>query len=215
MEKHSIVIIIPAYNETKTIAKVIKQASAFGTVIIVNDNSSDNTQTKAESTGAIVVTHLHNLGYDEALNSGFKKANELNCDFMISLDADGQHDPKLIQLFIDSWKDGFDLVLGTRDQLPRIAEKIFALYAKYRFNISDPCCGLKGYSSKLYQQRKYFNSYNSIGTELAFFGVKNNYRHKEITFEVKNRLDEPRFGSSIKANGKILRAMLMSLFRRL
>lgn len=214
MDIHKIAIIIPAYNEAKTVVKIIEQCSVFGVVIIVNDNSDDDTQSKAESAGAIVVNHKQNLGYDGALNSGFKKANELDCDFMITLDADGQHEPKLIKLFINQLDIGFDLVLGVRDKLPRVAEIIFALYAKYRFNISDPCCGLKGYSSRLYRKKKYFNSYNSIGTELAFFGVKNNYKYIEIPFKVKNRLDLPRFGNSIKANIKILKSMFISILKK-
>ena len=93
MDRSRVAIVIPAFNEEKTISKVVRAANKFGKSIVVNDGSKDNTGEIAKRSGAIVFMHKINLGYDAALNTGFKKAAKLKFDYIITLDADGQHDP--------------------------------------------------------------------------------------------------------------------------
>ena len=70
--------------------------------------SNDSTVKLAKKYGAIVITHEKNYGYDQALNTGFKKAADLGMQIIISLDADGQHDPFLIKRFVNSiWGEIF------------------------------------------------------------------------------------------------------------
>ena len=215
MDRCDLGLVIPAYNEEATIAKVINEVSLFGIPIVVNDASSDKTAQVAEEAGATVVTHDDNMGYDAALNTGFKKANDLNCKYIITLDADGQHDPKLLSSIIKKFKKNYDLVLCIRHKLPRVSEKIFSIYSNYKFNIHDPCCGLKGYSIELFREKGAFDTYQSIGTELAFFGVKQGYKMTEILFVVNDRLDSPRFGNSIRANLKIFRSLYNAIKRNI
>lgn len=211
MDRSKIGLVIPAYNESATIYDVVKAASEYGQPIVVNDCSNDDTAQLAEQAGAVVVNHSTNLGYDAALNSGFIKAAELDCQFVVTLDADGQHNPKLIQKFIDELDKGIDIVLGVRSNKPRISEHLFALMTCIRFGIKDPLCGMKGYNIKVYNQLGYFDSYRSIGTELMLFAVRNRLSRVQIPFKVGERQDAPRFGSSLKANIKILRAMSLSM----
>ncbi len=214
MRKHKkIGLIIPAYNEEKTLAGVVAKASKYGIPIVVDDASTDATAKVAENEGAVVVSHVTNLGYDKALNSGCQKALEIGCVAFITLDADGQHDPELLSIFIDKLNEGYELVLGVRHKLPRMAEMLFSFYSKRKFGISDPCCGMKGYSIELYREKGVFDTYHSIGTELAFFGVINEYRYVEVPFCVNDRVDKARFGNSIKANYRILKAIIKSIFR--
>lgn len=211
MDRSKIGLVIPAYNECETIFNVVKEASEYGQPIVVNDCSNDNTAELALKAGATVVNHTVNLGYDNALNSGFARANELGCKFVITLDADGQHNTQLIQKFIDALEQGADIALGVRDTKPRFSEHLFALTTKVRFGIKDPLCGMKGYKIEVYNKLGHFDSYQSIGTELMLFSVKNNLVHKQIPFKVNERQDTPRFGSSFKANFKILKAMVLSM----
>ena len=95
-----VAIIVPAFNEENTIGHVVDSISSYGTVIVINDASTDNTLKEAKKMGAIVVTHSENKGYDEALNSGFRKASELNKEAVITFDADGQHSHELLPVFI-------------------------------------------------------------------------------------------------------------------
>ena len=211
MDRSKIGLVIPAYNESATIYDVVKAASEYGQPIVVNDCSNDDTAKLAKQAGALVVDHLTNLGYDAALNSGFAKAAELDCQFIITLDADGQHNPKLIQNFIDELDKGVDVVLGVRSNKPRASEHLFAFMTRVRFGIQDPLCGMKGYNIQAYNKLGHFDSYRSIGTELMLFAARNKLSMVQIPFKVGERQDAPRFGSSLKANIKILRAMSLSI----
>jgi len=189
-------------------------ASAYGMPIVVDDGSSDDTGTVAERAGAVVVRHERNLGYDAALNSGVKKAFESGYRYAITLDADGQHDPQIVSQFIQKFEQGSQLVIGRRSKMARIAESIFGSYTARVYGIEDPLCGMKGYCWKLYESLGYVDSFNSIGTELALYGAKKGVRISQVNVEVREREGQPRFGSGISANLKILRAMLLGIFKR-
>lgn len=211
MDKHCIGIVIPAFNEAETIGQVIKDAARYGTPVVVDDASNDGTADVALAMGAKVVIHKVNRGYDAALNSGFQRASEMRMQVVITLDADGQHDPSLIQEFINGIESGFDVVLGVRGRHQRLAENLFALYTRARYGLNDPLCGMKAYKIFLYQKLGHFDSYGSIGTELMLFAVKNGYQYCQIPIAVRDRMDSPRFGKIFAANYKIMRAMLLSM----
>jgi glycosyltransferase involved in cell wall biosynthesis len=208
LEKFEVAIVIPAFNESNTITQVIKSASRYGIVIVVNDSSTDDTKEKAIRAGAIVVSHSRNRGYDVALNTGFKEADSRNCFAIITFDADGQHPPHMLKTYIDQLVvNQIDLVLGFRPCTARFSEWVFQYYTKIKYHWNDPLCGMKGYSMKMYRDKGLFDSCNSIGTELALFGITNKYRHCEISLPIAKRLDRPRFSSTIKSNFLIFRAL--------
>lgn len=213
MDKYKIAIVIPAFNEEATIYDVVQSVKEYGVVIVVNDASTDRTKQMAKNAGAVVVSHEENKGYDGALNSGFLKAEELNCKAIITFDADGQHSAESIEKYINELRGGVDMVLGIRPKSARISEKLFMYYSRYRFNWSDPLCGMKGYSMKLYQKRGYFDSKNSIGTELAVYGLENNFPYTQVQIAIAQRQDKPRFASIFKSNFKIMKALLELIFR--
>lgn len=151
---------IPAYNEEKTIAKVVLLAQRFVDVVIVcDDGSQDMTGDIAQKLGAVVVKHDVNEGYGAALQSLFKKARALNTDILITLDADGQHDalelPKLIQPITESKAD---IVIGSRfleenkgiPSYRRLGIKFLTKLTSSGANnhISDAQCGLRAYNKR-------------------------------------------------------------------
>lgn len=209
MDRSRVALIIPAYNEAGTIFDVVKSAMPFGSPIVVDDGSSDGTALIAEEAGAKVVLHTKNSGYDSALNSGFKEASDLGFEVIITLDADGQHNPMLLVRFIEKINEGADVVLGVRDKRPRIAEDIFAWCSQLKYDISDPLCGMKAYRINVYNSLGYFDSYQSIGTELMLSAVKSGFLMDEVNFNVRDRIDEPRFGRVWQANIKIIRSMFL------
>ena len=213
MERFKVAIVIPAFNEEGTIGHVVKSAIGYGTVIVVNDCSVDNTAIEAKKSGAIVINHRSNKGYECALNTGFIKSNELNVDAIITFDADGQHPRAYLEKYILELKNGIDLVLGVRPNTARLSEWFFKLYTKKRLNWHDPLCGMKGYHIKLYHDQGYFDSLKLVGTELALFGLKNDYSHVQISINILKREDKPRFSSYIKSNVSIFGALLK--FRKL
>ena len=129
MEKCRVGIVIPALNESATITSIVEAVGKYGVPIVVDDGSTDNTASLALGSGAVVVVHEVNRGYDVALNSGFIKAAELGSKIIITVDADGQHDPLLIQQFIDAIELGADVVVGVRSRRQRFAEHLFAWYS--------------------------------------------------------------------------------------
>jgi glycosyltransferase involved in cell wall biosynthesis len=192
----------------------VQSVKEYGIVLVVNDASSDKTKQMAESAGAIVINHKDNKGYDGALNSGFKWAEELDCDGVITFDADGQHSVKILSQYINHLEKGMDLVLGIRPKTQRFAEWVFKIYTNFFINWSDPLCGMKGYSMKLYKNKGCFDSYNSIGTELAAYGIVNGYKYIEINIPLIVRDDVPRFGSSIRSNIMIFKALINLTLRK-
>ena len=213
MDRSRVAIVIPAFNEEKTISKVVRAANKFGKPIVINDGSKDNTGEIAKRSGAIVFMHKINLGYDAALNTGFKKAAKLKFDYIITLDADGQHDPRLLKRFINLLKSGAPMVLGVRNKKARLAEHFFGFYTNYRYGVKDPLCGLKGYRLQSYKLIKYFDNYNSIGTELMLRIILSGKNFNQVCFNVKKRDGKARFGSSIISNLKILRSLLIWIFK--
>ena len=107
---------IPAYNEEKTIARVVLGAQKHAHVVIVcDDGSSDLTGEIAGRLGAVVVRHERNLGYGAALQSLFKHARALKADVLVTFDSDGQHDPAQIPLLVKPIDEGVaEVVLGSR-----------------------------------------------------------------------------------------------------
>jgi glycosyltransferase involved in cell wall biosynthesis len=110
-----ILVCIPAFNEAKSIAEIIKKSKKYADGIIVyDDGSTDDTHEVAVSAGATVIRSSENKGYGVAIRSLFQAAKEQNADIMVTLDSDGQHNPDQIPPLIEPLKQGFDLVIGSR-----------------------------------------------------------------------------------------------------
>ncbi len=93
----SVCAIIPAYNESATISKVVQEARKYvDTVFVIDDGSSDETAKLAQDSGAEVIQHRANLGIGKTLQSGYTAAMNSCCEYIVQLDSDGQHDPKYI-----------------------------------------------------------------------------------------------------------------------
>jgi len=211
MEKYQVAIVIPAFNEENTIFGVVQSVKRYGAVIVVNDASTDRTQEMAEKAGAITIMHENNKGYDGALNSGFSKAEELNCRMVVTFDADGQHNANLLEEYIRLIDSGFQVVIGKRDKLQRVGEYIFSWVAQIKWGIVDPLCGMKAYHIDIYKNMGYFDSYNSIGTEMSIFASKNSTSIAQLPIMINKRVDKPRFGNRISSNIRILKAIFYGL----
>jgi glycosyltransferase involved in cell wall biosynthesis len=111
-----ILAVIPAHDEGPRIGAVVRGASAHLPVLVVDDGSTDDTAARAEEAGATVVAQRPNQGKGAALRAGFRHAIAADCEAVITLDGDGQHDPAEIPRFLRAHADGRpDLVIGRRD----------------------------------------------------------------------------------------------------
>lgn len=109
-------IIIPAFNEEIHLPAVIEKARQYLPVLVIDDGSVDRTADLAKRAGAIVYQQIPNQGKGAALQRGFREALLLDYNFFLTLDADGQHDPSEIPLFLQEYQHyQSDLIIGYRD----------------------------------------------------------------------------------------------------
>jgi len=113
--------LIPAWNEATLVGPVVEATRAYLPVLVVDDGSHDDTDGVAEAAGSMVVRHPQNQGKGVALMTGFTWALERGYEAVLTLDADGQHDPAEIPEFLAAYEaDAGDLIVGRRDfsQMP-------------------------------------------------------------------------------------------------
>ena len=166
-DRKEVLIIIPAYNEEKTIVNLLRrleqpEIAAVADVLVMNDASSDSTNWVTKERRHAVVTHVFNLGYGSALQLGYKYAIRKGYRYVIQMDADGQHDPEnVLCLYKELQKEDEegklpDIVLGSRfmegsESFPISAAKRFAFVLFRNMirigtgkRITDPTTGLQG-----------------------------------------------------------------------
>ena len=121
MSETAILALMPAWNEAIRMGPIVEATRARLPVLVVDDGSHDDTPAVAETAGATVVRHPRNRGKGVALMTGFAWALERGYDAVLTLDADGQHDPADIPKFLAAYEAGAgDLIIGRRDfsQMP-------------------------------------------------------------------------------------------------
>lgn len=207
-------IILPALNEANTIASVVRGAQAHGQAIVVDDGSIDGTGDIARQAGALVLTHVHNRGYERALESGVLEARRLGFAYAITLDADGQHDPTLVARFVTALRGGVDLVAGRRDRFQRFSERVFAWVGRIAWGIDDPLCGLKGYRLSCLDEAGPFYSYPSVATELSIRMIRRGCSVQQIDIVTLPREGASRFGRGLRVNLRVFKALANVIFRR-
>jgi glycosyltransferase involved in cell wall biosynthesis len=117
IDKADITIVIPAYNEGSVIHSVIERVhdNGYANVIVINDGSKDNTLKEARRAGATVVSHPINRGAGAAAQTGLQYARKHNIQYLVQIDADGQHYPEDIdKMASNMMEQQSDIVIGSR-----------------------------------------------------------------------------------------------------
>lgn len=159
----TVAILIPAYNEANTIHNIVIRALTYtDKVIVVDDGSTDETNAILLTLPVILVSHKTNQGKAVSLWTGMKKACELNVDAVITLDADGQHEPEDIPRFISARKvKPKHIIIGARlqdkEKIPRsryIANKIasFSVTWVIGYQVPDSQSGFRLYPTEMIRQ---------------------------------------------------------------
>ena len=203
-------LVIPAYNEQATLARVIEGVKKYvDQVVVVNDASTDTTAQVAKQMRVNLISNQQNLGYAKSLERGLRLAFAKGASYCICWDADGQHVLKNLPKILTIIKsDQPDIIVGKRQQHNRWMERVWGIYSRSRYGFSDPLCGLKVYSKQVWEKYGDVETKYTIATELLFKAVEDGMKWGEIEVAVKKRVDQSRFGDAVKGNWLELRALI-------
>lgn len=189
-----IYIVLPAFGEEKIIKEVIEDVKEEGykNILVVDDGSKDRTFIEAKKTGVNVIKHVINRGKGAATQTGITAALLLGADIVVTMDSDGQHNPKEIKLLVDPLiKDVADVIIGSRmlngKDMPK-ARKFMNIMANiitsifYGIYVSDSQSGFRAYTKKVLKGvTTHLDRYEF---ESEMLGQVKNQRIKEVPIKV-------------------------------
>jgi glycosyltransferase involved in cell wall biosynthesis len=189
------IAVIPAYNEVTRIADVVAQARPYVQgIIVVDDGSTDGTTEAAKKAGATVVVHPENCGPGAATMTGIEAARAMGADVLITLDADGQHDPRDIPSLLKPVQDGSaDIVFanrfGQRNRIPFIRRLFngignFVTFAATGRWVRDSQCGFKVLGPRALKDVVLRMSGFEFCTEIVRESVQHRWRVAEVPIKV-------------------------------
>jgi len=184
-------VVIPAYNEAEGIGRVIQGVKKYtNNIIVIDDGSEDNTSQISLQNGAKVYRHIINRGLGGALGTGIKAALLDKADIIVTLDADGQHNPneisKLIKPIIE---EEADIVIGSRflirQPMPlfrRIGIPFFNLITFLLFGIwsTDSQSGLRAFNRKVAENLEIFTGGMEVSSEIIKEVKAHKFKLKEV-----------------------------------
>ena len=196
----SIMAIIPAFNEEISIGSIVlKTRTHIKDVVVVDDGSKDETAKVAEMAGAYVIRHDKNMGKGEALKTGFNYAMKNGTTIIVTIDADGQHDPNDIPKVIKPiLKKDADLVIGSRylngNCIPRYRRAgQFLLDRMTKLNtgieVTDTQSGFRAFSIDCVSNFKFRNHGFAIESEMLADVVSAKLKIKEVDIGVRYDVD--------------------------
>jgi glycosyltransferase involved in cell wall biosynthesis len=197
-ENSVVIAIIPAYNESHNIRNITAEAGKYVTmIIVVDDGSHDNTAELAMSKNVMVLRNRRNMGKGTALKKGIIECLKYNPDIIVTLDADGQHDPADIPKLLEPIKKGeADIVIGSR--IERNSSEIpivrglglsflnFINRSLIRSTINDSQSGFRAYSKSVLSVILGYNS-TGYGVETEQLAIAELYGYNIVEVPVTIR----------------------------
>jgi len=202
-----VLVIIPAYNEEKSILKVceslvkIKKGVEFKLdYIVINDGSTDSTRQVCEKNNLPLINLIHNLGIGGAVQTGYKYAFKNDYDIAIQFDGDGQHDANYIKDLVNPIKDGeSEMAIGSRyieslskfksTKMRQAGIKFLSAILKLTTNkrVYDMTSGFRAVNKDIIKffASDYPNDYPEPETLVAV--IKRGYNVKEVPVEMHER----------------------------
>jgi glycosyltransferase involved in cell wall biosynthesis len=193
-----LLIIIPAYNEEKSIKNVVGeiiQNYKQYDYIVINDGSSDKTLDVCRENGYNIIDLPINLGINAAMQTGMQYAYEKGYDYALQFDADGQHLPEYIPLLLKTIKKGYDVVIASRFletkkhmSLRMLGSRIlsFIIRLTTRQKITDPTSGMRLYNRKMIMEFALNHNYDPEPDTMAFL-IRNNASITEVQVTMELR----------------------------
>jgi glycosyltransferase involved in cell wall biosynthesis len=202
-----LIILIPSYNEIKSLRKIVLSIKDKYKILVVNDGSTDGTVEFLKKNKINQVINKNNQGYTLSLIKGINFIkNNFNKKYILTIDADGEHRLSFIKkIYNEIKKKNLDLVIGNRNFKNRISETLISKYVDIKYGIKDPFSGFKIY--KVDYLYKYINKVNKkkFLIDLVSIYLKNSLKIKNINIKVnKIKKRKSRTGIGIITNIKML-----------
>ncbi len=184
-------ILIPSYNESRTIGAITKELKARGlTVYVVDDGSTDRTADIAALQGAVIIAHDKNKGKGASLIEGFDRILKENFDAVLVMDGDGQHAIDDVDSFFNKMaQTGADIVIGNRmldtASMPlvrKITNKMMSriISKMCKQTIPDTQCGFKLIKRNVLESIKFEFSNFEIESEILIKAAKNGFKIESV-----------------------------------
>jgi glycosyltransferase involved in cell wall biosynthesis len=209
---------IPAYNEERSIARIVTGAKKYvDQVVVVDDGSSDATAEIAESAGAYVIRHEMNGGYGAALRTCFETARTLDADKMVIIDSDGQHDPEEIPKLLRPLNRGADLVIGSRfcngKDIPayrKVGMKVLDIVtnAVSGINVTDTQSGFRAYGRHAIDCIYIDGNGMSAGSEILLLAKDNMLKVEEVGIHCRYDVERASTENPVSHGVKVLLILL-------
>ena len=205
-----VLVLIPSFNEKSSIIKILKKIKQD--VLVLDDFSSDGTLKLIKSIKKDklkIISNKKNYGYEKNLLNGFKNIIKKDFEYVVTFDADGEHDTRdIIRIEKYLIKNDVDMLIGVRSKKNRLVEKVVSFFFKLFFSVEDPLSGFKAY--KIKKLKKIINEikYNYFLVDIIRIFKKRNYRIDTLNInskKLKKRI--PRIRNNFFVRLKILKCI--------
>ncbi|MDO5851420.1 MAG: glycosyltransferase family 2 protein [Methanobacteriaceae archaeon] len=226
--KKKIYIILPSYNEEKTLEEVVEELVLRGfNILIIDDGSSDNTSVigqKLKNKYKNVVfyyRHMINIGLGGAIKTGIKAGLEKGADILITFDADGQHNPDdLYNIYPPLQDDEADVVIGARNfqDMPtsrRYGNSLmnFVTFIFQGHSVKDSQSGLRGFNRYAAESLNINSPQYGVSSEIIGEIKRKNFRFKEVPMTTIYDEHTIQKGTNTMVGIKIVIEFLNNMFR--
>jgi glycosyltransferase involved in cell wall biosynthesis len=212
----AVLIALPAFNEGDHIGSMVIRAKQFGQILVVDDGSSDDSVKVAEFVGAEVIRHEANKGYGATIKHILREASRKGCDVLVILDADGQHNAQEIPNLVSSILEGYDLVIGSRNQreIPKyryVGQKILSFFTNSVSSgkIKDTQSGFRAFSRKAIESLQLKEDGMAISSEMSAEALRIGLRVKEVPVSVKYTNDGSTLNPIYQGGNTLTRIIVM------
>lgn len=227
-DSQGVYVVIPAYNEETTVSPVIEEVAKRGYhVVLVNDGSSDNTLENAKKSQKkypnkiIIVSHIINRGLGAALNTGIEDALRHKAEYILTFDADGQHEVNDIKKVCKPLKDKeADAVIGARpfEDMPlskNFANTMMNLLTRifYRVNVKDSQSGLRAFTAEAASKINVVSQGYAVSSEFIKEIKSNKLKLAEVTITTIYTDETAQKGTNMFVGIKIMLKMIFDMFR--
>lgn len=223
-------VIIPAYNEQKSIGRVIEQTEHVMKsmrvpyeIIVVDDGSTDNTTREASAHRVTVVTYPKNRGKGHALRKGFQQAKG---EIIVTIDSDGSHRPKEIPGLLTPIFRGADIVAGSRFMVKangfttginRVGNFLFnmAIAALTGRLVTDSQTGFRALRKEVIDKMNLDSTGFEIESEITVKGLKNGFKFEEKPITCKRRRYDISRLKILRDGQRILKTIIKANFAKI